>query len=113
MPFSKHSWLLFVGFVKHDWQLKQDEVILNKNFLKLGKILIKITSAYFSCQSLLTKPTNKSQGCFENGTNSSCSWYNSFFLKTLLSCQKQGPKWAYFDLFLGHPMFVLLGWVYF
>jgi hypothetical protein len=43
--------------------------------------LIKITSAYLSCKSWLTKPTNKRQVCFENGTNSSCSWYNSFFLE--------------------------------
>jgi hypothetical protein len=43
--------------------------------------LIKITSAYFSCKSSLTKPTNKRQVCFENGRNSSCSWYNSFFME--------------------------------
>jgi hypothetical protein len=34
MPFSKHSRLLFVGFVNHGWQLKQVEVIFIKIFLK-------------------------------------------------------------------------------
>ena len=33
MPFSKHSWLLFVGFVNPDWQLKESEVILIKILL--------------------------------------------------------------------------------
>ena len=83
---------IYVEFVNHDWQLKQTDVIFIKISLKLSKIFIKITSSSFICQSWLTKPRNKSQECFENGTNSSCPWHNSFFLLTLLSCQKQGPK---------------------
>ena len=42
---------------------------------------------------------NKSQECFENGTNSSCPWHNSFFLLTLLSCQKQELKLTFLPFF--------------
>ena len=80
VQFSKHSRLLFVEFVNHYWQQKQTHVIFIQISLRLSKILITITSSSFICQSWLTKPTNKNQGCFENGMNSSFSWYNSFFL---------------------------------
>ena len=95
-----------------------DNNVFRKNELyqilpSLRKFLFKITSSCFSCQSCLTKPTNKSQECFENGMNSSFLRLNSFLTLFSFSCQKQGPKLAYFDLFLGHPMFVLLGWIYF
>ena len=99
VPFSKHSWLLFLGFVSHDWQIKEDEVIFIKILLSFKEILIKITSVCFSCLTWLTNSTNKSLECFENGMNSSCLWNNSFFLLTLLSCQKQEPKLTFLPFF--------------
>ena len=44
--------------------------------------MIKITSVCFSCHSWLTKPRNKSQECFGNGTNNSLQWVMFTFLGT-------------------------------
>ena len=88
--------------------LNKPRWFLSKFSPVIRKILIQIISACFSCQLWLIKPTNNSQECFENGMNSSFLWYTLF----LFSCQKQGPKLEYFPLFLGHPRFVILGWVF-
>jgi hypothetical protein len=66
MPFSKHPLLLFLGFVKHDWQLACLRWFVLIVFLEnLNTNQLK----HASCQSCLPKPRNKIRGCFVNGMN--------------------------------------------
>jgi hypothetical protein len=55
MPFSKHSWLLFVGFINHNWQLKQAEMICIKIFLITGENFDKNHLGLFKLQIMVNK----------------------------------------------------------